>query len=169
MSFILTRPAAEVVLIGRVGRVYTIAGLDGTTVTGANADLTGPFLYSLGLLGIVPVAYPAVSDVDLVTIVPDMPDAPGSLAQFLDVAELQARGNALDAFQDVDQQVDRDNQKWDQLAERWAARIDKLAAYCKTTYGVGADTLGIGILNLGFQQERCFPVDPGGDLQGGWF
>ena len=66
------------------------------------------------------------------------------------------RRRALDAFQDVDQQLDRDAQKWDQLGARWQKRIDALADYCRVKYGLGADSLDAGSIDLGFQQERPF-------------
>jgi hypothetical protein len=156
MSFLLLRAQAESVLVGRCGKVLTIAGLDGTTVDGTNADLAGPMLYALGFLGIIPAAYPSVVDADLVSISPGSADAPGSLAAFIDISELQARGNAIDAMTDVDEQVDRDAQKLSQLVARWQAKANQLAAFCKAQYGLGADSLQSGSIDLGFQQRRPF-------------
>jgi hypothetical protein len=150
MAFALSRASADEALLGRVASVYSTAGRS-VVVDGTNPDTVEPWRYSLGLLGVTPAAYPAIGDGDFAAV------TPATLAKLLDVAELSARRLALDAMQDVDQQVDRDSQKWDQLARRWQARIDELAAYCRDTYGIGLPTLSAGLIDLGFQEPR-----PGG-------
>jgi hypothetical protein len=143
-----------------VGSVFAAVGKS-AVIDGTNPDTTEAWRYALATLGVTPAAYPAVADADFATVTADGPDGSGTLSQLVDVAELSARRLALDALQDVDQQVDRDSQKWGQLAGRWQKRIDELALYCKVAYGLGADTLEAGTIDLGFQEYWPIGAGPG--------
>ena len=66
----LTRAYVEAILIKRCGHLLTVAGLDGTTVAGTNADLGDPIAFALRQLGVA-VAVPAVPTTAEVATVAD--------------------------------------------------------------------------------------------------
>jgi hypothetical protein len=150
----ITRINLETVLIGRIGPMFTAVGLDGTTTNGTNAALVDPIRSGLASLSLAPAIFATITDADLALV------ADRDTPQLIDVAELQARRNALDASLDVDEQVDRDGQKLSQLATRWEKRIETMEARLRLVYGIGLSSLIAGTINLGFAEQ--------GDLNGGF-
>ncbi len=121
----MNRADAEAVLIRRCGAVLMAVGLDGTTVTGANADLNDPLWFSLQRLGYGIISISLVADADVEAVALD------DQAPFLDIAELRTLDTALNAATGlVDITVGPRRESLSQLA----ARLEKTVASGHATY-----------------------------------
>jgi hypothetical protein len=143
----LTRANLEVELISRIGRLLTAAGLDGTTVNGANAALTGPIAYAIRQSDGTLANLLAVVDADVAAFDTDLTD------QLLDLAELRALENALGNYDAVDVRVGQRSESYSQLGTRLADRIAALRARLLAIYGIGAGTLEAGVIDLSFAEN----------------
>lgn len=143
----ITRANAEAILIKRLGALLTEAGLDGTTVTGTNADLNDPIGYALRKLGQTVTAPTAVADADLSGLGSDDYD------EFFDLAELRSLETVHNTLTSVNISVGPRREELSQLADRVAKRIaDKRAAMAEE-YGRGLKPLEAGYITLDFMEK----------------
>lgn len=108
----LTRVQVEGVLIDRVGKVLTAAGLDGTTESGNNPDLNDPIGWAIRTLGHTVGNITAVNDSDLANV--------SRVDALLDLAELRALENVLNNYTLVDSEVGPRSEDYSDLADRLA-------------------------------------------------
>lgn len=148
----VTRTDAEGVLVRRCGRLLTAAGLDGSTATGANADLNDPIGWAVRQLGGAVASVASVTDADLAGVATDDLDA------LLDLAELRALESALGNLDVVDVAVGPERESLGQLGGRLEKAIERKRAQVQREHGIGASTLTAGTIRLGFQQ-RTPPED----------
>jgi hypothetical protein len=147
----VTRANVEVELISRIGRLLTAAGLDGTTVNGANASLAGPIAYAIRASGGALANLLVVTDADLAAFDVALMD------QLLDLAELRALENALGNYDGVDIRVGQRSESFSQLGTRLADRIAILRGRLLTIYGIGAGSLTAGVIDLAFAEDGDLP------------
>lgn len=136
----LTRLAAEMDVVGRVGdRLLSTFEME-AQATGSNPDLDGPLADALDAFGLVPIAPDGVvQDVDLAAI------AAGSRKQYLDLVEIsllkRLHKRAL-AKPKILEYAD--------YKEDWGPIIDALAETIKTLCDEYEDTYsGVGVGNSG--------------------
>lgn len=123
-----TRAQAEVVVVRRVGRYLTAAGLDGTTVNGANADLADPIAW-------------AVRKLDGTTADPTNPvttevQAVSRVDALFDLAELRALENALGNLSLVTATVGQRTEQYNDLARRLAEMIPRKRKAVEQEHGI---------------------------------
>lgn len=92
----ITRANTEAILIKRAGKLMAVIGLDGTTVTGANADLNDPIGYALRQLGYSVASVVAVADADLAAVSTDDYDALFDVAEYRVVETICGNWNLND-------------------------------------------------------------------------
>jgi hypothetical protein len=142
---LLSRSAAERILVRRVGRLMTAAGLDGVTNDGSNGDLNDPLLSGLIRLNLaVSGRVDALVDADLAPI-----DS-ANIAAFLDLAEYRALGNILGNLDVVDIQAGPLRESLGQLARQVTAKMQALAKTIEDSYGIGGGSLEGGTINMNF-------------------
>jgi hypothetical protein len=144
----LTRANVEAILVRRCGRLLTAADLDGTTVSGSNADLSDPIASALRALGYTVASRVAVVDGDLSGV--DTADEEA----LLDVAELRALESALQNFDATDLTVGPRTEKLDQIGKRLENAVTRKRAQVQRDYGIGLSTLEGGVITLSFQQQN---------------
>lgn len=145
----ITRAQAEFTLVDRCGTIMTAAGLDGTTVSGSNADLNNPLWFGIKRLGYSVSSLVAVADADLVSIGAADEEA------FFDLVELRTLENCLNAsIALVDITVGPRRESLSQLASRLQSVCDRKKAQILADYGslVGA-SLEASSINLNFQED----------------
>lgn len=106
----LTRAQVEGVLIKRTGQMLAIAGLDGETADGSNADLNDPIGWAVRKLGgsVADVSSVANSDLENIKRV----DA------LFDLGELRVLETILGNYDKVDSTVGPRREEYDDLAQR---------------------------------------------------
>jgi len=145
MSF--TRAQVEVELVSRVGGVLTAAGLDGVTVNGANASLTGSLGYGVRKLGYALATAGVVTDADIANVTDARAD------EFLDLAELRALMSAQGNYNLVDLKVGPRSESFSQLGTRLEKMIDHKLKFIELEYGRGLAEITAGVLTLDFEQR----------------
>lgn len=146
----LTRAHLEAVLIRRCGKLLALAGLDGVTQDGTNADLTDPLATALRAVG-VPLALPTeVGDGDVAALPLD------ALDEAQDRAELRALESALGNLELVDVQYTNHRESLSDLGKRLEALILRKTTRITSTYGGsgGGGTLSGGSIGLSFAEEQ---------------
>lgn len=143
-----TRAGIESVLIRRCGRLLTAAGLDGTTISGANEDLNDPIGTAIRQLAGHVADLTAVTDSDVSSIDADNLDA------LLDLAELRSLESALGNLDVVDVSVGPEREALGQLGTRLERAIERKRAHVERDHGIGVTTLTAGVIRLGFQQRN---------------
>ena len=129
----LTRASAETILIRRVGRWFTAAGLDGTTISGSNLDLADPIAWAIRQSSGTVANAAVPTDADLLTVSDD--------DRLLDLAELRALENAYQGFTGVDKKAGPVEIKSSQLRDGlWLALQAKRTAI-SILYGIGGSTI----------------------------
>lgn len=143
----LTRSTLESILIRRCGQWLSMAGLDGTTTSGANLDLNDPLGYALRQIGLT-VANPAtVADADLTAL------ADTDLDKLLDLAEYRALQTILENFAAVSLDVGGRAEHYSEFADRLQSLLALKLEHLQQTYGVGQGALQAGVLPLDFAQH----------------
>lgn len=138
----ITRAQAEKILVRRRGTVMVRVGLDGTTISGSNADLADPIAYAVRQLGLA-VADPSnPADTDLGAIQPTDTD------QFLDVAEWRVLASCLGNWGKVTQQAGTDKQQYSDLLAELRQQLKQKADDLKLQYGQGLMSLQSGGIDL---------------------
>lgn len=140
----LTRAAAESILVKRLGKLLTEAGLDGTTVDGSNADLNDPIGWALRQAGYTVADVTAVADSDLVSL------ATADTDKLLDLAELRALENISGNWAGVDIRVGERQESYNQFRIAIEERIARKEKQILRDYGIGASSLETGLLTFDF-------------------
>ena len=143
----LTRANVETLLIRRCGKLLAAAGLDGTTITGANGDLNDPLGWAIRQCGGTVASIVAVADVDLASVAADDYD------QLFDLAELRALESILGNLDVVTQTVGGRSENLSDLAARVQTRLTEKRALVERQYGVGVGALQTGVIGLDFMQK----------------
>lgn len=143
----VTRANIESVLIRRVGRLLTAAGLDGTTINGTNADLNDPISSALRVLNYTVSSIASVTDTDL------LPVTDAHINYLLDVAELRTLESILGNLDLVDIRVGPRSESLSQLADQVQKAIERKTRHITRMYGVGLGGLVAGKIALSFQQD----------------
>ena len=135
----LTRATLEANLIRRIGHLLTVAGLDGTTVSGSNADLADPIAFALRELGVTVATLNNPTDAEVATVAADDHN------QLLDVAEIRAMQTALNCVLDlVNTEAGNRVDEYSQLANGLQLRLDRAELRARRLYGWNAGTLEAG-------------------------
>jgi hypothetical protein len=115
----ITRANVEIILVRRVGRLMTAASLDGTTISGSNADLNDPICDALLTLGYSVTNITAVVDADVAQV------TAAKTKRFLALAELRALENILGNLDLVNIRVGPRAEELHQLAEQVETAIER--------------------------------------------
>lgn len=123
-----TRAQTETVLIRRVGRYLTLAGMNGTTNNGSNEDLADPIAWALRKLGVAVAdpTNPSTGEVQSVTRV----DA------LFDLAELRTLENILGNLSLVTATVGPRTEHFNDLAKRLAEMIPRKRKAIEQEHGI---------------------------------
>lgn len=143
----LTRANLESILIRRTGKRMTFVALDGTTATGANADLNDPIRSALRALGYAVASATAVADADLSPVDSDDEEA------LIDVAELRTLESILGNCDMVNLRVGQRDEALSDFAASLEKAIARKSADVKARHGIGLTSLTGGAINLDFQEE----------------
>lgn len=143
----ITRANVEAILVQRTGPLLTAAGMDGTTVSGANASLNDPIGYAIRKLALTVASIASVADSDLSGVSVDDYD------KLLDLAEYRTLESILGNLDDVNISVGSRSESLGQLSDQVEKKMDRLVARIEREYGIGLGTLQAGVINLGFQQH----------------
>ena len=144
---VLTREDTEILLIRRVGTIFTAVGLDGTTIDGTNTDLNDPIGYGIRVAGGTVSSLVLVTDVDVATV------ATADYDEYLDLAEYRALENALGNFASVDIKVGPRDEKLSQLAAQLEKMIKFKRVVLELSYGYGVAALDTGTLTYEFAEH----------------
>lgn len=142
----ITRADAEYALVRRAGKLMAAAGLDGITVSGANADLNDPLGYGLLLTGFPVASISDVADADLAGVSVDTAN------EFLDRAELRLLENILQNYDLVTMTIGPRSEQYGEIRTSLEKAIDRKTLAIAKQYGTGA-TLEGGAIDLNFQQH----------------
>jgi hypothetical protein len=142
----ITRANVEAILVRRVGKKLTAAGLDGTTVTGANADLNDPIGWALRQAGYAVASIVAVADADLANVAIDDTD------KILDLAELRTLESVHENLNLVDFRLGPRAESLSQLAEQVEKEIARKRSCVQREYGMGLGSISGGAISLEFQE-----------------
>lgn len=143
----LSRAQAESILIRRGGTLLTAASLDGTTVSGSNADLNDPLASALRQCGLTVANIASVADSDISAL------ADTDIDKLLDLAELRVLESCLGNLDLVDVTAGPIKESLGQLGSRLEAAITRKGRAVEKKYGIGLGTLSSGLIDLGFQQQ----------------
>lgn len=144
----LTRANIEAIVIRRCGKLLTAAGLDGTTVSGANTDLNDPIGWAVRQCGSTVANLALVADGDLAGVSAETYD------QLLDLAELRALQSISQNLSDVNMAAGPLRQDLGQLSDQVDKKIERKVAQIQRDYGLGLGTLEAGVIGLDFMQKN---------------
>lgn len=145
----ITRANVETLLVKRCGSLMMAAGMDGTTVSGSNADLNDPLGYAVRKCGGTVATITSVADSDLSGI-----DS-GDYDKLIDIAELRTLESIEGNLDDVDISVGSRREALNQLSAQVAKKIDRKREQVERAYGVGLGELEAGVVSLGFQEQNA--------------
>jgi len=144
----ITRANLEAILVKRAGKLMTVAGLDGTTVNGTNADLADPIAFSLRQLGVAVAAPGSPTDAEVANASTDDTD------QLLDVAEIRILQTILNHVLDlVNTEAGQRVDEYSQMAAGIQQRIETKTEEARRLYGWTAGTLEASYLYHDFAQH----------------
>jgi hypothetical protein len=143
----ITRANVEAILIRRAGKKMTVAGLDGTTISGSNPDLNDPIGSAILDMGYNPSSIATITDTDVSLV-------GNSISELLDRAELRLLRNIAGNLDLVDIAVGPRKESLSQLHDQIIKQIDKLADDINSKYGSGISALDAGSISLDFQEEQ---------------
>ena len=147
----LTSANFDLLLLNRLARKLSYAGLNSTLADGTNPALADGKVEAYRSLGLTPAGVLNLVDADLMGV----PDS--NVPQLLDVGELRTLENILGNRASPDQTADTDNQQWHgKFYEALEATIARKQARCERLYGYGLSALIPGVLELGFQETIDF-------------
>lgn len=136
-----TRRQIERVLIKRTGQFLSEAGLDGTTQSGANDDLSDPIATTIRKMGYTVADLSEVADTDLANV----PD--GDIDQLLDMAELRVLETIEGNLTLVTTGEADSSYSFSDLASRLSTRIQRLRDRIIEEYGVISGVeIGTGVI-----------------------
>lgn len=144
-----TRASVESVLVRRCGRLLTAAGLDGTTISGSNADLADPIGWAARQCGLTVASVTDVADADLAGL------ADSDTDKLLDLAELRTLETIAADPNVTTRQADGAQVNLSDLFTRLEMRIARKRTQIQRDYGTGLGTLTAGVITLGFQETNA--------------
>jgi hypothetical protein len=145
----LTRANVEVLLIQRVGSLFTELGLDGTTANGSNPDLNDPIGTAIRKVGGSVSDLTAVADADLSGV------ATAKYDELIDRAELRALETALNAATRlVALAVGPRREQLGDIAMRLRLSVDDKRRQMRMEYGSGVSSLTAGVITLDLMQQN---------------
>lgn len=142
----LHRANVEVILIKRIGKWLTAAGLDGTTNNGTNADLSDPIGRAVRALGFTVADVTNVASSDLTSIGADDYD------ELFDVAELRALETCLTNYDKVNLSLGPRSELFDQLRNGMIQAIKFKREQIANDYDDSQSLTG-GVLSLDFEEH----------------
>ena len=143
----LTRANVEVMLISRVGKLFDLISLDGTTVDGTNVDLNDPIASALLRLDYAVASIVLVSDADIASVSTDDYQA------VLDLAELRALENWLGNNTLVNFRLGPRSESFSDLLKTTEARVARLKEFIPVRYGLEETSLSMGRLHYDFAEH----------------
>ena len=143
----ITRANVESMLIRRVGQLFSLIGLDGTTVDGTNVDLNDPIASALLRLDYAVADITVVADIDLAAVSTDDYQA------VLDLAELRALESWLGNNTLVNFRLGPRSESFSDLLKTTEARVARLKEYIPVRYGLEETSLTIGRIHYDFAQH----------------
>lgn len=142
----LTRANVEAILVKRIGKWLTAAGLDGTTNNGTNADLSDPIGRAVRALGFTVADVTNVASTDLASIGADKYD------QLFDLAELRALETCLTNYDKVNLSLGPRSESFDQLRNGMIQAIKLKREQIASDYDDSMVLTG-GVLALDFEEH----------------
>lgn len=124
----------------------TAAGMDGTTVTGANADLNDPISWALAQMDTPPADITLVTDADLAGVSGE------DVYELIDLAELRTLESVSGNLALVDVAVGPRRESLSQLANQVETQIARLQKKIQSMYGITGASISSGVISLGFQE-----------------
>lgn len=142
----LTRADIETILVKRVGKWLTAAGLDGTTHDGTNDDLSDPIGRAVRALGFSVADVTNVADADVAQIDADDYD------ELFDFAELRALETCLSNYDKVNLSLGPRSESFDQLRSGMIQAIQFKRAQIAEDYDDSQSLVG-GVFALDFEEH----------------
>lgn len=143
----LTRANAELLLIRRIGQLFTTVSLDGSTIDGTNDDLNDVIGYAIRQCGQTVDSVILVDDDDVARV--------SDVDKLLDIAELRALETAyIAATTMVTTALGAVREQYSDIAANLARLLGTKRTYIQTTYGIGGATLTAGVLDHNFQTSE---------------
>lgn len=143
----LTRANVEVMLISRVGKLFSLISLDGTTVNGTNPDLNDPIAAALLRLDYAVTDITTVADSDIASV------STNDYQPLLDLAELRALENWLGNNTLVNFRLGPRSESFSDLLKTAEARVKRLQEFIPTRYGLEETSLSMGRLHYDFAEH----------------
>jgi hypothetical protein len=143
----LTRAGAETLLIRRLGKLLTEAGLDGTTLNGSNADLADPLGWAVRQCGGSVANIANVADTDLAGI------AASDTDKLLDLAEYRTLQSLSTSPVFINIQVGSRREDLSKLADMIDKRLERKLAQLQQDYDFGIGGLEGGVIALDFMSK----------------
>lgn len=145
----VTRANIEAIIIKRIGKWLTAAGLDGTTNNGTNSDLNDPIARGVRTLGYSVADVLNVSSSDIAAI------EEADYDELFDVAELRALQSCLTNYDKVNLSLGPRSESFDQLRNAMVQAIKLKREQIAADYPHDEDARALvgGVLTLDFQQH----------------
>lgn len=140
----LTRAQVETVLVSRCKKRMEFVGF-AITANGNNTDLNDPICNALQLMGIKPANIASAADSDLTTVT--------EVTKLCDLAELRLLENILGNSDKVTLQAASGTEHFSNFNDALEKIIDRKQKQIQKQYGIGAGSLTVGKINLGFQSK----------------
>ena len=135
---IANRAAVEVVIVARLGKWMTAAGLDATTVDGTNTDLTDPYDIALRYFEITDPTNLANSLEEL---------------EFLDIVELRTLQSIVRNFDDVTTRAGERSSNYSDLHKRMQDELRRKELSMAEQYGFGEAAVVIDSIYKDIQED----------------
>lgn len=142
----VTRANVEAILVKRIGKWLTAAGLDGTTNNGSNPDLSDPIGRAVRALGFTVADVTNVASSDVASIGADDYD------ELFDLAELRALETCLSNYDKVNLSLGPRSESFDQLRNGMIQAIKLKREQIANDYDDSASLTG-GVLALDFEEH----------------
>jgi len=143
----ITRANTESILVKRAGPLMVLAGLDGSTVDGTNADLNDPIGWAVRVLGYVTTDVTAVADADVASVTAD------EFNDFFDLGELRVLETVIGNYDDVDLRVGPRDEKYHQTVLQAERKVARLKKRLEEAGVFGAATVTAGSMTLDFVEH----------------
>lgn len=143
----ITRANVEIMLIRRVGKLFSLISLDGSTVDGTNVDLNDPICSALLRLNYTVDSIIAVDDDDIASVSVDDYQA------LLDLAELRALENWLGNNTLVNFRLGPRSESFSDLLKTAEARVARLTAEIPIKHGLEESSLTMGRIHYDFAEH----------------
>lgn len=137
----LTRASVEQIVIRRLGRLLTKAGLDGTTISGSNPDLNDPIGWAIRQCGGSVSTLTSVTSTDTASV------SDTHLDKMLDLAEFRTLETIAGNFDQVSFTAGPISEDTTDLMQVIETRLKRKRDQLKQDYGFGLNS-GSGLITL---------------------